>query len=50
MDYMGEVGMMDDLNLVQLNWELCMAYLTDTISELEECISHLNKALVMAKQ
>jgi len=31
-------------DLVELNWELCIAYLDDALRELHECIARLEQA------
>ena len=36
---------MEDLTLEQMNWEICMANLTDAIKYLQECRESLEKAL-----
>ncbi len=34
-----------EINLEQMNWEICLANLTDAIKYLQECRENLEKAL-----
>ena len=36
---------MEDLTLEQMNWEICIAHLDDSVKYLQECIDEFDKAM-----